>query len=107
MGTVWLAQHRVRGRQVAVKVIRPEFVAKPGAAERFRRETQAVARLHHPNIVTAFDAEQAGDTHLLAMEYVEGATPADLLRPRAPLPGPAARDAIRHASLGPQHPLHP
>jgi hypothetical protein len=61
MGAVWLAEHRVMGRKVAVKVIRPEFVAKAGAAERFRREVHAAARLQHRNIVTAFDAEQAGD----------------------------------------------
>ena len=52
MGTVWLAQHRVMGRQVAVKVIRPEFVAKPGASERFRRETQSAARLQRPSVMT-------------------------------------------------------
>jgi WD40 repeat protein/tRNA A-37 threonylcarbamoyl transferase component Bud32 len=103
MGTVWLAQHCVMGRQVAVKVIRPEFVAKPGAAERFRRETQAAARLQHPNIVTAFDAEQAGDTHLLAMEYVEGVTLSDIVRQRGPLPVTEACDAIRQAALGLQH----
>jgi uncharacterized protein (TIGR03067 family) len=103
MGTVWLAQHRVMGRQVAVKVIRPEFVAKPGAAERFHRETQAAARLHHPNIVTAFDAENAGESHLLAMEYVEGVNLADLLRQRGPLPVTEACDAIRQAALGLEH----
>jgi uncharacterized protein (TIGR03067 family) len=103
MGTVWLAQHRVMGRPVAVKVIRPDFVARPGAAERFRRETQAAARLNHPNIVTAFDAEQAGATHLLAMEYVEGVTLADLLRQGGTLPVTGACDAIRQAALGLQH----
>jgi serine/threonine protein kinase len=103
MGTVWLARHRLMGREVAVKVIRPEFVAKPGAAERFRRETQAAARLNHPNIVTAFDADNAGDTHLLAMEYVEGVTLADLVRQRGPLPVTEACDAVRQAALGLQH----
>ncbi len=103
MGTVWLAQHRVMGRQVAVKVIRPEFVAKPGAAERFHREAQAAARLHHPNIVAAFDAEQAGGIHLLAMEYVDGVNLADLLRERGPLPVAEASDAVRQAALGLQH----
>ena len=95
MGTVWLARHRVMGRQVAVKVIRPEFVAKPGAAERFHREAQAAARLSHPNIVAAFDAEPAGDTHLLAMEYVDGINLADLVKDAAPCRSP--RRATRFA----------
>jgi WD40 repeat protein len=103
MGTVWLAQHRLMGRPVAVKVIRPEFVAKPGAAERFHREAQAAARLHHANIVTAFDAENAGGSHLLAMEFVEGVTLADLVRERGPMAVAEACDAIRQAALGLQH----
>src|SRR5262249_50553141 len=70
MGSVWLAEHTVMNRQVAVKVIRPDLLAKSGAAGRFLREVRAAAKLHHPNIVTAFDAEQAGDSWLLAMEYV-------------------------------------
>ena len=57
MGAVWLAEHSVMGRQVALKVIRPEHLARPGAAERFRREVHAAACLHHwANIVIAFDA---------------------------------------------------
>jgi WD40 repeat protein/tRNA A-37 threonylcarbamoyl transferase component Bud32 len=103
MGAVWLAEHRIMGRQVAVKVIRPEFVAKAGAAERFHRETQAAARLHHPNIVTAFDAEQAGDTPILAMEYIDGACLADELRQNGPLPIVEACAAVRQAALGLQH----
>jgi len=103
MGAVWLAEHRVMGRQVAVKVIRPELFAKGGAAERFQRETQAAARLHHPNIVTAFDAEQAGATPLLAMEYIDGVSLADELRRRGPLPIAEACDVVRQAAIGLQH----
>ncbi|MBI2805670.1 MAG: protein kinase [Planctomycetes bacterium] len=103
MGAVWLAEHKVMGRQVAVKVIRPEILAKPGAADRFRREAQSAARLHHPNIVTAFDADEAGDTPLLVMEYVEGVSLADEVRTRGPLPITEACDAIRQAALGLQH----
>jgi uncharacterized protein (TIGR03067 family) len=103
MGSVWLAEHRVMGRHVAVKVIRPELVAKAGAAERFRREAQAAARLSHPNIVAAYDADEAGDSTLLAMEYVEGVNLADELRRRGPLPIAEACDAVRQAALGLQH----
>ena len=79
MGTVWLAEHTVMNRMVAVKVIRPDLLTRPGATGRFLREVRAAAKLHHRNIVTAFDAEQAGDSCLLVMEYVDGKTLADLI----------------------------
>jgi serine/threonine protein kinase len=103
MGTVWLAQHRVMGRQVAVKLIRSDLVAKPGAAERFRREAQAAARLAHPNIVAAFDAEQVGDQNMLAMEYVDGVNLADELRRRGRLPVAEACDIVRQSAVGLEH----
>ena len=52
-GTVFLAEHRIMARLVALKVIRPELVDSPEAVERFRREIRAVARLVHPHIVAA------------------------------------------------------
>src|SRR4051794_18901978 len=45
MGTVYRAEHRLMGRTVALKVISPELVSRPGMVERFRREVQAAARL--------------------------------------------------------------
>ena len=86
MGTVWLAEHTVMGRLVALKVIRPEYLTRPGAVERFRREVHAAARLHHPNIVASHDAEEAGATHFLVMEYVEGVSLAEHLARKGPLP---------------------
>jgi uncharacterized protein (TIGR03067 family) len=99
MGTVWLAEHAVMNRPVAVKVIRPDLVAKPGAADRFLREVRAAARLHHPHIVTAYDAEAAGDSCLLVMEYVPGETLADRLA-AGPLPVAEACRAARDAARG-------
>ena len=72
MGAVYLAEHRIMQRSVALKVIDRRRIGDPAMMERFRREVRAAARLSHPNIVTTFDAEDAGDTQFLAMEYVEG-----------------------------------
>jgi tRNA A-37 threonylcarbamoyl transferase component Bud32 len=99
MGSVWLAEHVILRRPVAIKFIRPEFLARPDAADRFRREARAVARLAHPNIVAAHDAEEAGGTCFLAMEYVPGECLAELVRSSGPLPAVeacrVARDVAR------------
>jgi WD40 repeat protein len=102
MGTVWLAEHAVMNRPVAVKVIRPDLLARPGAADRFLREVRAAAKLHHPNIVTAYDAEPAGDSCLLVMEYVEGETLAERVK-AGPLPAAEACRAVRDAARGLAH----
>ena len=86
MGSVYLAEHLVMKRQVAIKVIRPEYVANPEAIARFRNEVRIAAQLSHPNIVTAYDAEQIGDTHFLVMEYVPGVSLTTLVKKRGPLP---------------------
>ncbi|HKB00874.1 MAG TPA: protein kinase, partial [Gemmataceae bacterium] len=99
MGTVWLAEHQVMHRPVAVKVIRPDLLARPGATDRFLREVRAAARLHHPNIVTAFDAEPVGDSCLLVMEYVPGQTLGERLE-AGPLPVAEACRAVRDAARG-------
>src|SRR5262245_40709026 len=70
MGQVYKAQHRTMGRVVALKVIRKEKLANPDSVKRFYQEVHAAAQLNHPNIVVAFDANQVGNTHYLAMEYV-------------------------------------
>ena len=72
MGAVYEAEHRVMRRRVAVKIIRRDYTANPNALERFRGEVENAARLSHPNIVTTYDAEDAGETLFMVMEYVEG-----------------------------------
>src|SRR5262249_46734549 len=65
MGAVYQAEPRLMRRPVALKVIKAGLTADARAVERFRREVIAAARLAHPNIVTAFDAEQVGGVHFL------------------------------------------
>ena len=54
MGEVYLAEHRRMQREVALKVLAPKFVQDEEMRLRFQREIQAIGRLSHPNIVTAF-----------------------------------------------------
>jgi uncharacterized protein (TIGR03067 family) len=103
MGAVYKAEHRLMQRLVALKVINPKFTRSKQAVERFRREAQAAARLDHPHIVRAHDAEQAGDLHFLVMEYVLGTDLGKVLEERGPLPVAEACDSIRQAAVGLQH----
>jgi uncharacterized protein (TIGR03067 family) len=103
MGAVFKAEHLLMERTVALKVIHHDLIDQPGAVERFRREVKAAARLTHPNIVAAYDAEQAGDVHFLVMEYVEGVSLDQLVGAHGPLPAARACDFVRQAALGLQH----
>jgi serine/threonine protein kinase len=103
MGAVFKAEHLLMGRMVALKVIHRHLVDRPAAAERFRQEVRAAARLAHPNIVTAYDAEQAGNIHFLVMEFVEGISLDRLIESGKPLAFGAACDWVRQAALGLQH----
>lgn len=102
MGTVWLAEHLVMRRHVALKVIRPELISFPGATIRFRREVEASAKLNHPNIVAAYDAEQIGDVFFLVMEYVDGKPLTEFIK-EGPLAVSSACRVIRDAALGLAH----
>ena len=55
MADVFLGRDRLLDRQVAIKVLFPEFAVDPNFVERFRREAQAAANLSHPNIVNVYD----------------------------------------------------
>ena len=97
MGRVYKARHRMMDRAVALKVIHAEWVRKQEAIDRFRREVKTAASLDHPNIVTAHDAEQAGDLHLLVMEYVDGV---DLAQDRSEKRSAANWASVRLRSPG-------
>ncbi len=74
MGEVYLAQQISMERNVALKILTPSLVADPDALRRFVTEVRALARLQHPNIVTAHDAGEDRGIHYFAMAYVDGAT---------------------------------
>ena len=103
MGVVYKARHRLMDRVVALKVLHPNLVDKPASIARFQREWKGAARLVHPHIVTAYDAEQAGSSHFLVMEFVPGISLARLVEQQGPLSVQQACSFIRHAALGLQH----
>lgn len=81
MGSVWLAWAVEESREVAVKVLHPDWAADPDAAFRFEMEVDALASLTHPNIVELLDAGETADHQtFLATEYVAGCDLSHLLR---------------------------
>lgn len=96
MGEVYRAWDGALGREVALKVLRPEHAGSREFVTRFEREAKNVASLSHPNIVRVFDAGEARDgTRYIAMEYVPGGTLADRIREGGALTPRAAVEVAR------------
>jgi formylglycine-generating enzyme required for sulfatase activity len=100
MGQVFKARHRVMERIVAVKVLPTAMTTDQAAIARFHREVKAAARLEHPNIVTAFDADQSAGVHFLVMQYVEGSDLSALVKKNGPFPVEQAVNCILQAARG-------
>jgi serine/threonine protein kinase len=100
MGSVFLCEHQVMRRRVAIKVLPASQADDPSALERFHREARAVAQLHHPNIVTAYDIDQDRKLHFLVMEYVDGSNLEQIVRRQGPMDALRAAHYIRQAAQG-------
>ncbi|MCX7045979.1 MAG: serine/threonine-protein kinase [Candidatus Sumerlaeota bacterium] len=86
MGTVFLARQLSLDRDVAIKIISPEFASDPVLLARFTREALSAARLNHHNIIQVYDVGCQGDLHYIAMEYVRGETIGAVVRQQSGLP---------------------
>ena len=85
MANVYLAEQESLSRHVAVKVLRPEAIARRGAVERFTREARAAAALIHGNIVQIHEVGCIDDIHFIVQEYVAGPSLRSWLEHRGPL----------------------
>ena len=103
MGVVYLARNTLMGRTEVLKVVGNHLSDNRGALDRFLTEIRNAARLHHPNIVTAYSALRVGESLVLAMEYVEGLDLAKIVQTRGPLPVAHACNYAHQAALGLQH----
>src|SRR5262245_29041137 len=103
MGIVFKAEHRRMKRIVAVKVLPPAALKNPTVLKRFHREVEAVAKLAHPNIVAAHDADEHKNVHFLVMEFVEGVDLARHIQQHGPLAVDKAVDYILQAARGLEH----
>jgi serine/threonine protein kinase len=103
MSNVYLAEHVLMQRRVAIKVLPEHRVADASYLARFHFEGQAVAALDHPNIVRAYDLGSEGRIHYLVMEYVEGSDLEELIEQSGPLPYHLAARYISQAAIGLAH----
>jgi len=107
MGVVFLAEHTLLRRRVAVKVLPVDEHLPPSLLERFYGEMRVLADLHHPNVVTAFDAGRlppahpgSPSLHYLVMELVPGGDLEQFVCDNGILPMAQACNWIRQAACG-------
>lgn len=103
MGQVFLCEHKIMRRRVAVKVLPTAKADDPSSLERFLREARAVAALDHPNIVRAYDIDQDDNLHFLVMEYVDGTNFQDLIKRHGPMDPLRACHYMYQSAFGLQH----
>jgi serine/threonine protein kinase len=103
MSSVYLAEHMLMKRPVAIKVLPQNRVQDSSYLERFRLEARAVAKLDDPNIVRAYDIDNEGNIHYIVMEYVDGEDLHQAVSRRGPLDYDTAADYIAQAANGLQH----
>jgi serine/threonine protein kinase len=72
MASVWAGTNERTGKRVALKVIRPDFMATPGAEAFLHSEGLAASRVNHPNVVTVFDVIEHEGMACIVMELLDG-----------------------------------
>ena len=82
MAVVYKAKCHRLNRMVAIKILKPELAKDEEIRNRFHDESQAVAKLNHPNIVNVFDVNQSDGVEYIVMELIEGITLKQYMRKR-------------------------
>jgi serine/threonine protein kinase/Tfp pilus assembly protein PilF len=80
MGKVYLAEDLELQRQVAIKLLPPQYITDKESKARFKREARAAAALNHPNIITIHEIGEFDNKTYIVMEYVEGRSLKDLIQ---------------------------
>lgn len=103
MANVYLGYDIILKRDVAIKVLRPEFANDPEFIERFDREAQAATSLSHPNIVSIYDVGEEDNILYIVMEYVDGPTLKEYVMKNGPLQVEEALDIMEQLTSAIQH----
>jgi eukaryotic-like serine/threonine-protein kinase len=102
MGVVYKARQLSLGRIVAIKMIRGGGFAADDDIQRFRNEAEAIANLHHKNIVAIYEVGEHEGEYYFSMNFVEGGCLSDLVREH-PLPAREAVVIVKQAAEAVQH----
>ena len=86
MGVVYLGEDPRLGRLVALKTMSSSVLDDAELLQRFYREAQSAGKLHHPNIVTIYDIDEADGIPFIAMEFLEGQSLEKIIAARKELP---------------------
>ncbi|MGM9661574.1 MAG: Stk1 family PASTA domain-containing Ser/Thr kinase [Oscillospiraceae bacterium] len=103
MAVVYKAKCHRLNRMVAVKILRSELTEDADFRRRFRDESQAVAMLSHPNIVSVYDVSRGGDTEYIVMELIDGITLKQYMEKRGQLKWVEALHFITQIMRGLSH----
>ena len=94
MGEVWKAHYPIILRDVAIKILKPEYMGDPGFLERFRTEAKHAARVNHEGIANVYDYGEDSGSAFLVMELVPGDSLAKILEDRKVLPATEVLDIV-------------
>jgi tRNA A-37 threonylcarbamoyl transferase component Bud32 len=86
MAAVYLVEHELLQKTMALKILPPELGSDQAYVERFLREARAAASLDHPRIIRIHDVGCSDQLYYIAMDLIEGPTLRAVIRERAPLP---------------------
>jgi len=100
MGAVYLARQLSLDRNVALKVMKPEWASNPTFVSRFTREAYAAAQLVHHNVVQIYDFGEDRGTNFFSMEFVQGRTLTAVLREKKKLDPEVAVGYVLQAARG-------
>ena len=98
MATIYRARDNQLERDVAIKVLRPEYGTDPDFIERFRHEAQSAASLNHPNVVAVHDYGTDPVGPFIVMELVEGEDLSTIIRRSGAIPPRAAARLVAQAA---------
>ena len=100
-GAVYVAEHPVIGRKVAIKLLAPHLSLHPGISQRFAAEGKAVTRIDHPNVIEIFDFGKSDDGQFyFVMELLKGRELQAVIEEQAPMPLPVVAEYVEQICGG-------
>lgn len=101
MGAVYLAEHTVIEKKIALKVLFADLTRRPDLVQRFLQEAKSASRIGHPNVIDITDFGQSPDgSAYIAMEYLDGQDLGQLLKGAGPIPWPTAQSIMLQVTKG-------